>query len=405
MKHFCGFLVILSIIQSALAQSKGFEGIIENVARTQYAPDDRKIIKESFKALGREEFAEEMLDDSARIKIYIKGDSLWAETFSNNRKEIRQIYYQVGTRAFIIVPNTGTWVPLGKVQEIESFLDLNTNENWREKVNVNDWFKIVDYSKWKKLNKKTKLIQGFLCNLYRFDDDRPNSVPSYYWIAEEISVGKDQILPYFFERRLTPFGVVLGAEWVSKEVSHFSEVRNLKLGSVAPILPRLQAVQLGELDSLQYADEDINQHLKGKNIEGASIIPDFSFYPVGKLEPVNLYAQRGSRKFMLLDLWATWCGPCIKEFPKLRQLQEENTSVLDLISVNIGDHRDDYVQEFIKKHNMSWAQIYGGRLLRAFLNPKKSIPYVILLDDRMKVRWMGNPSLHWGEIEKIIQND
>ena len=271
MKHFCGFLVILSIIQSALAQSKGFEGIIENVARTQYAPDDRKIIKESFKALGREEFAEEMLDDSARIKIYIKGDSLWAETFSNNRKEIRQIYYQVGTRAFIIVPNTGTWIPLGKVQEIESFLDLNTNENWREKVNVNDWFKIVDYNKWKKLNKKTKLIQGFLCNLYRFDDDRPNSVPSYYWIAEEISVGKDQILPYFFERRLTPFGVVLGAEWVSKEVSHFSEVRNLKLGSVAPILPRLQSVQLGTLDSIQYADEDINQHLKGKNIENASI--------------------------------------------------------------------------------------------------------------------------------------
>ena len=49
---------------------------------------------------------------------------------------------------------------------------------------------------------------------------------------------------------------------------------------------------------------------------------------------------------------------------------------------------------------MNWAQIYGGRLLRALLNPKKSIPYVILLDDQMKVRWMGNPSLHWGKLKK-----
>ena len=71
-----------------------------------------------------------------------------------------------------------------------------------------------------------------------------------------------------------------------------------------------------------------------------------------------------------------------------------------------GEHfGDDFRREFIKKHDMNWAQIYGGRLLRAFLNPKKSIPYVILLDDQMKVRWMGNPSLHWGEIEKIIQNN
>ena len=405
MKYICNVLVaILFSVQVFFAQNRGFEGVIETTTITQQDSNEQKILIANLKTLGWNEFAEDMLSDSFRTKIYIKGDSLWGESYLNDRNQIRQIYYQVGKNAFIIVPATGAKVPLGKTKEIENFLDSNTNENWREKINVKNWFK-SDYDKWRRLKKKTKFIQGYECNLYRYDDETPNSIPSYYWIAEEIPVSVNQILPYFFEGKITPFGVVLEVEWVSKELSSLSIVRNLKLGPVNPILPRLQSINFGTLDSIQYADERMNQHLNGKTIENTLAISDFSFYLVGGSEPMNLYAKKGNGKFILLDIWATWCGPCIKDFPKLRQIQEENTAILDLISINIGDHRDDAVQEFIKKHNMSWAQIYGGRLLRAFLNPKKSIPYAILLDSDMKVRWMGNPSQHWEEIEKIIHSN
>ncbi len=401
MMKFALIYLLCCIGHFLLAQNQTFEGVIEVLTIAQQNENSKKALADKLNAIGMYKLAEKVQKiDSIKAIYFFKGDSLWAEQISTYSAETKRNYYQANDYALIINPSTGLKIVLG-AKPIENELDAQTQKNWPNTKDLGGWLN-ADYSNYKRIKNRTKIIEGYTCTLYQeYNPKRTGSV-SLHWIAEDFKFAKNQQQQHFFNTFFTPFGLKMSSEWQSEGISQQSSIIKIKPTTIGSIQSRLKNLTLGTLDSLQYADEDINQYLKEKSIENASIVPDFSFYPVGKPEPVNLYARKGSGKFMLLDLWATWCGPCIKAFPKLRQLQEENTSVLDLISVNIGDHRDDYVQEFIKKHDMNWPQIYGGRLLRAFLNPKKSIPYVILLDDRMKVRWMGNPTEHWEEIEKII---
>jgi thiol-disulfide isomerase/thioredoxin len=55
--------------------------------------------------------------------------------------------------------------------------------------------------------------------------------------------------------------------------------------------------------------------------------------PDGK--PVTLAAFRG--KAVLVNLWATWCGPCVKEMPALDAIAGRSQSTLAVITVNQGD--------------------------------------------------------------------
>jgi thiol-disulfide isomerase/thioredoxin len=226
-----------------------------------------------------------------------------------------------------------------------------------------------------------------------------------YWITEEIPFAKEQVLPYHLNSLFTPQGMIIRTLYTSPRGGTERILRRIVPGPIAPILPRLRNLDFGTLDSLQYADERLNQHLQGKVLEQNPIAPDFSYYPVQSKAPINLYSKKDQGKFLLLDLWGTWCGPCLREMPKVRAFQEEHAAVLEVISLNRGDNRADYVEGFIKKYNMNWSQAYAGNLLNDFLNPKKSVPYAVLLDSEMKVRWTGNPAGNWEKIEGIIRGN
>ena len=403
MMKFALIYLLCCIGHSLLAQNQTFEGVIEVLTIAQQNENSKKALADKLNAIGMYKLAEKVQKiDSIKATYFFKGDSLWAEQISTYSLETKRNYYQANDYALIINPSTGLKIVLG-AKPIENELDAQTQKNSPNTKDLGGWLN-ADYSNYKRIKNRTKIIEGYTCTLYQeYNPKRTGSV-SLHWIAEDFKFAKNQQQQHFFNTFFTPFGLKMSSEWQSEGISQQSSIIKIKPTTIGSIQSRLKNLTLGTLDSLQYADEDINQHLKGKNIENASIVPDFSFYPVGKPEPVNLYTQRGSGKFMLLDLWATWCGPCIKDFPIIRQLGEKNAATLEIIGLNTGDHREDFVQNFIQKNNMSWQQAYAGRALGSFLNPSKTIPFVVLLDDQMKIRWVGNPAQHWGEIESIIRN-
>jgi cytochrome c biogenesis protein CcmG/thiol:disulfide interchange protein DsbE len=74
------------------------------------------------------------------------------------------------------------------------------------------------------------------------------------------------------------------------------------------------------------------------------VIPDFTFMADGK--ETTLYAQRND--IVLIHFWATWCAPCLTEFPALikRIVKEKNVT---LIAVSV-DYADDDMEAFLKKY-------------------------------------------------------
>jgi len=99
---------------------------------------------------------------------------------------------------------------------------------------------------------------------------------------------------------------------------------------------------------------------------------------------VSLKTYRG--KVLLLDFWATWCGPCRAEIPKLREIYEKyKKQGFDILSISL-DYEDDLTREsfiaFVKREGMNWRHIYDGRGWRAHIAKQYGvtvIPFTLLI--------------------------
>ncbi|NMM47762.1 TlpA family protein disulfide reductase [Marinigracilibium pacificum] len=86
--------------------------------------------------------------------------------------------------------------------------------------------------------------------------------------------------------------------------------------------------------------------------------PNFEFenYEGGK---TTLESLRG--KYVYIDVWATWCGPCIKEIPELTKLQEQYADKnISFVSISV-DSKDDYEtwKNMVKDKNLGGIQLFA----------------------------------------------
>jgi len=100
-------------------------------------------------------------------------------------------------------------------------------------------------------------------------------------------------------------------------------------------------------------------------------------------------AMRG--RFVLLDFWATWCPPCIRALPVIRELARYfPPTQLTVISVNENSPDEAAWWRFISKEKMDWIQVWdkGSETYFGFglaPRPDLSLPRYVLLDPNNSV--------------------
>jgi thiol-disulfide isomerase/thioredoxin len=113
--------------------------------------------------------------------------------------------------------------------------------------------------------------------------------------------------------------------------------------------------------------------------------PDFSMNdPEGK--PVKLSDFRG--KVLLIDFWASWCGPCRRENPHVVELYNHyNKKGFDILGVSLDRTREPWLAA-IEKDGLLWhhvSDLQGWSNSAARLYGVSSIPHTVLLDKEGKI--------------------
>lgn len=137
-----------------------------------------------------------------------------------------------------------------------------------------------------------------------------------------------------------------------------------------------------------------------KLLTAGSIAPNFTLKDLSGGE-FTLSSLQG--KWVILDFWGTWCGWCIKGFPKLKEYYNKYNKKLEVVAINCLDS-DDRWKEGVKKHSLPFSNIKDDNKVSAqyavSVYPTKII---ITPEGRIHKVFTGESDDFYKEIDKIMK--
>ena len=161
--------------------------------------------------------------------------------------------------------------------------------------------------------------------------------------------------------RLRPFGISLGVlalaamggDWYAKRV-------------MAP-------------EYMQERFAEIDRRMPNRNTAAMSVIgkpaPEMDMQTIDG-QSLTLSAQRGN--VVLLNFWATWCGPCVRELPDLKRLAEE-TQDDGVLVIGVSNEPVDTLRPFVERNDINYP-IVSGKNWAAPFDKITAVPTTYLID-------------------------
>lgn len=170
-----------------------------------------------------------------------------------------------------------------------------------------------------------------------------------------------------------------------KSLSCMIFLENLDVENNYDLLKKLDE-SLYKTHSDNFLVSELHQNLSNIEIlKEGQLAPDINLSNTdGK--KIKLSSLRG--KVVLIDFWASWCGPCLREVPNLRKAYEKyKTKGFDIYSVSLDIQKDKW-EKAIEKHRMNWNHVSD---LKGWESPLvhtygiKGIPFTVLIDKDGKI--------------------
>jgi peroxiredoxin len=117
--------------------------------------------------------------------------------------------------------------------------------------------------------------------------------------------------------------------------------------------------------------------------------------------PLSLAKYKG--KVVLLDFWATWCGPCRQEMPNVKRIYNKyNSRGFEIVGISL-DSQLSQVRSYLSKNEVKWPQHFDGKGWGNQVAQKyriSSIPATYLIDRQGKIRYK---TLRGAALDKAVE--
>ena len=146
----------------------------------------------------------------------------------------------------------------------------------------------------------------------------------------------------------------------------------------------------------KYLDEIINKHLKNlvEEIKSSMIEKTAPEFTIKDLDGHNISLSDFKGKIVILDFWATWCGPCKASFPLMKKSQEkyaDNTN-LKFLFINTMERTPkvkENVEKFIKSNNYPFHVLLDNDSKVSGDYGVSAIPTKIFIDKQGNIRYIS----------------
>ena len=135
-----------------------------------------------------------------------------------------------------------------------------------------------------------------------------------------------------------------------------------------------------------------------------SIAPDFN---LKSFQGENFILSNSKGKYVVLDFWATWCSPCIKGLPKMKEYYNKYKTRVEFVGIACNDKKDKW-REFIIKNELPWINLLNNEnevpSVSSTYGAGSYLPTKVIIDPEGKIEAIvvGESEEFYSILDKIL---